>query len=274
MYHSKIISSKDNPTIKKYLKLKQKKYRDKYFLVEGINIIRHIFELCYNKKDFSDIKSIIFRNENLYNEFINTYKIKDIKSIENFNDVEMIISSDKIIKLLSDTITPQGIIAVIKKPDNKVCDINENDFPIILLDEVSNSDNIGAIIRSADAFGFKTVMAMKKSADIYSQKSIRASMGSISSLKIIDNVDYQSVEELKNRYNILIYGADIRGEDFNNVSIKDKEKLILVIGNEANGISDNMKNIIDYFIKIEMKGAIESLNASIAASILMYEIKK
>ena len=133
-----------------------------------------------------------------------------------------------------------------------------------MLDGINDPGNIGTMIRSAEAFGFKDVILMPDTVDVYNEKSLRASMGSIFRLNII-NMSYRDVDRLKPIYKIL--SADMVGIDV--TAFKKDSKIILAIGNEANGLSQNMREITDDFIKIPMEGEIESLNAAIAASIIM-----
>ena len=123
---------------------------------------------------------------------------------------------------------------------------------------------MGTIIRSAEAFGFNDIILMPETVDIYNEKTLRASMGSIFRLNIVQR-SIEDISQLKKSYKLL--AADMKGYDINEYEIK--ENLILAIGNEANGLSKEIRNLTDDFVKIPMKGQIESLNAAIAASILM-----
>ena len=123
---------------------------------------------------------------------------------------------------------------------------------------------MGTIIRSAEAFGFNDILLAPHTVDIYNEKTLRASMGSIFRLNI-KQTSYDDIALLKKSYKLV--AADMSGYDINTCKID--EDIILVIGNEANGLSDKVKSMTDIFVKIPMKGKIESLNAAIAASILM-----
>ena len=156
--------------------------------------------------------------------------------------------------------SPDGIGAVIKKKDS----VDISSAKILLLDGINDPGNLGTMIRSAEAFGFKDVILMPGTADVYNEKTLRASMGSIFRLNIL-NKTYDDIKKLKSCYRIL--SADMDGLDIRNY--KKDSKIIIAIGNEANGLSQEMREITDDFIKIPMEGEIESLNAAIAASIIM-----
>lgn len=136
-----------------------------------------------------------------------------------------------------------------------------------MLDQINDPGNMGTIIRSAEAFGFSDIILLANTCDIYNEKTLRASMGSIFRLNFVyKNMD--DVKNLKEKYKIV--SADMSGYDIN--EFKSDEDLILAIGNEANGLSDEVRNLTDIFVKIPMQGKIESLNAAIAASIIMNKL--
>lgn len=159
-----------------------------------------------------------------------------------------------------------------------VCEFNIRDFSdidgldnpsILFLDGIQDPGNMGTIIRSADAFNIDGIILGDGSVDPYNSKVVRATMGSIFRvpLYVCDN-SIGSLESLKNKgFNILatsLDGMNIYDGDFNN-------KFICVIGNEANGVSPRILDMADRRIKIPMPGNAESLNAGVAASIIMYE---
>lgn len=234
-----IIESVSNQNFKLINKLKKKKYRDKenLFTIESRKLVD---EAIASSADID----FIFLREGV------SYKNQD----------KTLVFSETLFNKLSSMSSPDGIGAVIKK--QKPRDLSSE--KILLLDGINDPGNIGTMIRSAEAFGFKDVILMPDTVDIYNEKSLRASMGSIFRLNII-NMTYGDVNKLKPAYKIL--SADMVGIDVTGFS-KDS-KIILAIGNEANGLSQNMREITDNYIKIPMEGEIESLNAAIAASIIM-----
>lgn len=236
------ITSLDNKLVKKITSLSQKKYRDEFgeFFVEGIKSVEEAIK--YNQ----EITNILYSPEML------DYKL----------DIPALKVSKEIIHKISDTLTPQGIIAVCRIPQYELEERNK----LVYLDRVQDPGNVGTIIRTADAFGFDGVMLSKECADVYSPKVVRSTMGSLFHIPIYQDVTVGNIKNLGNK----IYSAVLDTNNFVN-AINISTPFVLVIGNEGKGISDEVKNITDEFIKINMSGNAESLNASIAAGILMYE---
>lgn len=240
-----IITSVDNKLVKKATSLHQKKYRDMYneFLLEGIKSIKEAI------------------NYNI--EIVNIFYCPDMIFYE--LNQEAIEVSKEIIAKISDTSTPQGIVAVCKIPNRNLIKKEK----LVFLDRVQDPGNVGTIIRTADAFGFDGVLLSSGCADVYSPKVVRATMGSLFHIPIVQNI---TVEELKNIGN-KIYSSYLHTDNYiNNIEIE--KPFILVIGNEGQGISEEIKKETSEFVKIKMDGNAESLNASIAAGILMYEFSK
>lgn len=232
-----MITSRQNPTIKNYLKLKLKKHRDLtgLFLVYG----PHLVEMALSR---GEVETIITSDENASG---------------------LLVSPD-IMKEFSQTETTFDILAVCKKSNEEIVSNK-----ILILDDVQDPDNVGALIRSASAFGFNHVILSNKSADFYNEKTIRASQGAIfdvyhQRLNLLDKI-----KDLKNE-GFFIIGADAHGNNEN----RDKhEKIALVLGSEGQGISSEVKRLIDQSVTIKTE-SVESLNVSVAGAILMYEWSK
>lgn len=233
-----IIKSASNDKYKYINKLKKKKYRKKTgsFIVESKKMVGQI-------PSYMDVE-FVFVNEDM----------KDYKS-----DYEKIIFSNKLFSKLSSLENPEGVSAVLKMKDSKPIFSKK----ILLLDHLQDPGNLGTIIRSAEAFDFKDILLFNNCVDLYNEKTLRASMGSIFRLNFKE-VSLENIKDLLNDYRLLL--ADMDGES---PSSFDEEKLILAIGNEANGISNYLRNLSKDIVSIKMHGEIESLNAAIAASILM-----
>lgn len=236
------ISSLNNPLIKEIIKLKQKKYRDlnNLVLIEGANLVN---EAIKNKL----IKYIITTDIN--------YKYED----------KVIYITDNVMKKISDTVNYPSLIAVINKIDNTF-----SGNKILLLDNISDPGNLGTIIRSAVAFNFDTIVLSNNSIDFYNPKVLRSTAGMIFNINILyDDLEVLIGKLKKDNYQIL--GTDVRdGKDIKDIKINNK--LGLIMGNEANGISDNIKKLCDDNLYIKMNDKVESLNLGVSASILMYEV--
>lgn len=239
------ITSLENQLVKKIGSLHKKKYRDEYelFFIEGMKSVKEAINFNW------EIENV------LYSPDMINYDL----------GIEGAIVSKEILCKISDTVTPQGIVAVCKIKNEKIENLVDK-RKIVYLDKVQDPGNVGTIIRTADAFGIDSVVLSKECADVYSPKVVRSTMGSIFHLPVIRDVE---IEELK-KLNKKIYSSSLSGKE----KFKIEDNAVLVIGNEGNGISDETKKVTDEFIKIKMPGNAESLNASIAAGILMYEFTK
>ncbi|MFQ9289014.1 MAG: TrmH family RNA methyltransferase [Intestinibacter bartlettii] len=172
-----------------------------------------------------------------------------------------------------DTENTQGILAVLRyKERDLVNNINQDDKFVLILDRIQDPGNMGTIIRTADSAGVDAIILLKGCVDIYNPKVIRSTMGSIFDMNIIQTTQDEAVDFLKAN-NFDIVSSYLHTESYYNETTYDG-KIALVIGNEANGINDELISKSDKLVKIPIYGNAESLNAAISAAILMYEIKK
>ncbi len=253
-----IISSKDNELIKHIKKLKDKKYRDlsKEFIIEGIKLIKEAIE------ENANIKKIIIC-ENCENS--------DIIPKELMYEVakyECIYVTESILKSISDVNTPQGILAIIGI-ENKEMQIDYSPDIIVALDDIQDPGNLGTILRTIDSVGLNQILVSKGTADCYNPKVIRSTMGAIFRVKIIECEDlFQTLKEVrKHKFDIVI--TSLKAE--NSIYDINYSKKVIVIGNEANGVEKKIQDISDVKVKIPMLGKTESLNASVATGIVLYE---
>ncbi len=172
-----------------------------------------------------------------------------------------------------DTENTQGILAVLEyKERDLVNNINQDDKFVLILDRIQDPGNMGTIIRTADSAGVDAVILLKGCVDIYNPKVIRSTMGSIFDMNIIHATQDDAVNFLKsNDFNIV--SSYLQTDNYYHETTYDG-KIALVIGNEANGINDELIAQSDKLVKIPIYGNAESLNAAISAAVLMYEIKK
>jgi TrmH family RNA methyltransferase len=244
-----LIESAQNQIFQNALSLKDKKFRDKngIFSVEG-------------KKQVEEIP----KNWNIKQIFISKkYKnpIHDFKNVTTF--------SERLFNKLAATQAPQGIIAVVSKKRYNIKEIIKNQGLFIILENIQDPGNLGTIIRSADAFASKAVFVSKGSADIYSNKTVRSTMGSLFHLPVIDNINIEDILNLMKEEKITVFGASLKGKKYLN-AIKFPAKSTFIIGNEANGLKNETEDLTDELVKIYTPGNSESLNAAVAASIIMY----
>ena len=244
-----MITSKSNELVKYIKSLHQKKYREEYqkYFVEGIKLVKEAIA------EKMPIHKMIICQE-LYNETIDTKKY----------EVEYV--NQAVFEFISDTKSPQGIMAIIDILHKD--EITED--TIFALDNIQDPGNLGTIIRTLDCAGIQTLLLSKGTVDLYNPKVIRSTMGAIYRVNTQENLNLKEklLELKKDGYQIVI--TDLLAQMYH-YDLNFKEKLVIVIGNEANGISEEIKELADIKIKIPMLGRTESLNAGVAASIVAYE---
>ena len=259
-----IISSKDNERVKytkSLLKSKNRQKESKY-IIEGYRILTLAIE-CNANLDYVFINED-FENKEEHRKFLSILKDKKIKIFKTTN---------KIFKDLIDTENTQGILGVVKFKERKIeHNINHDSKFIIILDRIQDPGNMGTIIRTADAAGVDAIIALKGCVDIYNPKVIRSTMGSIFDMNIINCTQDECIKELRDK-DFKIVSSYLNTDNYYHET-KYEGKIALVIGNEANGVNDELIDESDILIKIPIYGNAESLNAAISSAILMYEIKK
>ena len=253
-----IISSKDNELVKNIKKLKDKKYRDleNVYIVEGIKMVKEAI------LENSSIKQIIICDDCEKSDLISKEMMYEIAKYD------CIYVTNKIFKYITEVQTPQGVMAIIEK-NNKDKEINYNEDIIVVLDDIQDPGNLGTILRTVDSIGLSQILVSKGTADPYNPKVVRSTMGAIYRVKVIecDNLKEALKEIKKNKFKILVTSLD----DSKSVYDMKYYKKVIVIGNEANGVEEEIVKLADEKIKIPMLGKTESLNASVAAGIILYE---
>ena len=253
-----IITSKDNEIIKNVRKLKEKKYRDQNneYIVEGVKMIKEAI------LEEAKIKLIVVCEDNAHSGAI------DKKILYEIAKYECIYVSKKVFDLISDVQTPQGMLAVIEK-ENSEDKIDFAEDVIVVLDGIQDPGNLGTILRTIDSVGLKQVIVSKETADSYNPKVVRSTMGAIFRVKVIESNNL--IDTLKNmkkhKYKIMATSL----ETDHSIYDVDYNKKVIVIGNEANGVSQDILEYADEKIKIPMLGKTESLNASVATAVILYE---
>ncbi len=257
-----IITSKDNPIIKLYQKLSSsKKERLQYglFVLEGLRIV----EDAINEN--SSLTHLII-TKHTYEKFSRNIFQADLR------DAKIIVISNELGNKISSTDTTQGIFAVCRIPVQKKMNFKENGRYIVLYG-LQDPGNVGMIIRTSDALGIDGII-MSNSCDLYSPKVIRSTMGSIFRTDILIENDTEKLFEMFER-NGVITSASVIDKDAENVNICGfSEKQAVFIGNEGNGLPKEISERCNRRITIPMNGKINSLNAAMAAGIIMWELKK
>lgn len=239
-----LITSINNEHIKELAKLKDKKYRDNslVFLVET----KHLVMEAYKE---GLVKELILEKDELYPLNVDTLYV-----------------SREVMKKLSSTDTPSKVMAVVyKKKEENI--IGER---VLILDNIQDPGNLGTIIRSAVAFNIDTIVLSNDTVDLYNPKVVRANQGMMFHINIIKRNTISIINELKHEGYKIVGTKVTNGHDVKDAKIYSH--FALVIGNEGKGISRDVDNLCDEYLYIKMNETCESLNASVAASILLYEI--
>jgi TrmH family RNA methyltransferase len=251
--------------LKELLKLKTQKGRKTQgrFLIEGMRLCEEMANSNWEAESVLLTRS--FQNSSSGKKLLQKFERRNVKTLP---------VKPEIIKKLSDTITPQGIIAVVKIKKFSLNELwSESSNIILALDAIRDPGNVGTLIRTADAFGIDGVILSLDTVELYNPKVIRSTMGSIFHLPIFHEVDLEKTIPQLKRQNFKIYGTDVKeGKDLDKLEYSGK--ICLLIGNEAEGLNKNLLDLSDEIIRIPIFGRAESLNASVAGGILLYEITK
>lgn len=261
------ITSSKNPAIKLVKSLYQKKYREKEnkFLLEGFKTIK-------SAVDSGARYDALFSTREVYQR----YK-EEFEAYSKQFEAENYIVSSSLFKEIAGTETPQGMLAVMNMPkklyaNDLLSQLKYENDNILILDRIQDPGNMGTIIRTADAAGIRKIVLIRGCVDIYNDKVVRSTMGSIFSCEFydIDNT-LEMIGFLKeSKYTIVASALE------NSIPYTQEEvfgtKSCLIIGNEGNGVESSLLESSDYIVKIPILGNAESLNAAVAAGILMYKM--
>ncbi|MDM0495958.1 RNA methyltransferase [Clostridium perfringens] len=247
------IESKNNNLFKEIKKLKEKKHRIKSnkYLIEGLRFVEEAI------KSKVSIDSIIFTE---------SFKEKNPDLFLKINEnIKLIQMNEALLKQLCSTENPQGIVGVINMQNKEL----KSGELVVLVDKVQDPGNMGTIIRTAHAAGAAGIVMTKGTVDIYNDKTLRSTMGSIFYVPIVEDDSLDFVKSLKKEgYKLVV--SSLQGK--NNFFEENLQgKVMIAVGNEGNGVSDEVYDIADIKVKIPMPGEAESLNVAVATSIMIYE---
>jgi RNA methyltransferase, TrmH family len=248
----KRIDSIQNGSVKAWKKLHTKKERDKVgkFLVEGFHLVEEALK--------SDAVEIVLITEET--NFPSSWKM---------DDVDVVIVTKDIMQTLSETETPQGIIAVCQKSD--ISDVDLQGGTYLLLDAVQDPGNIGTMIRTADAAGVRAVIIGNGSVDVYNSKAIRSSQGSLFHIPVIKGDLKEWINKLQAN-GVKVYGTSLHeAKPYQEVKVDGAAALI--VGNEGSGVQEDVLAMTDENLYIPIHGCAESLNVAVACGILLYYVR-
>jgi len=264
-----MITSDQNRSVRFIIGLKKKKNREENscFFIEGFKAVEEAIASSASIKQI--VASENFMSSDAYTEIQNIYCSTYQQNVEHV----LLPVNDSIFNKMSETETPQGIGAIVEIILSSYENLIEKSKNIVLLENIQDPGNMGTIIRTADAAGFDGIIYTKGCVDIFNSKVLRSTVGSVFHVPFTICPDIEETVSSLKDCNFTIYGAHPRGgicyfdENFT-------QKNVIVIGNEGNGISDELLGICDKLLTIPMPGKSESLNASVAAALMMYEVAK
>ncbi len=252
-----MITSTGNPQVKHLLQLQKKskvRNEEKLFLVEGLRMFVEVPEERVEK---------VYVSESLYNK-----KKAELR----LNRFSYEILSDNVFQHVSDTKTPQGILCVVRQQQYNIEEILQKKDPhFVVLDNLQDPGNLGTIVRTAEAAGVSAVFLNRESVDLYNPKTIRSTMGSIYRMPVIYVENLVELLQKFKKKGVQSYAAHLEGRNAYDAENYTTGTAIL-IGNEGNGLSQEVADQADIRVRIPMEGKVESLNAAIAASVLMFEV--
>lgn len=258
----KRIRSKDNPTYKEAARLIRKKYRDQtgMFLLEGPRPVMDAL------KSGAGLETVFVRESCAERE--EAAEIAGLCSGAGCG-TRCVILADALFDRLADTEHSQGVLAAARKPAGGALQ-DGSEAKVLILDRLQDPGNIGTIIRTAEAAGFTALIAIKGTGDIYAPKTVRAAAGSLLRVDVFEGCETEEAVALCREQGLRIIAGDLEGAaDYTDADLTGG--IAFAIGNEGNGVSDGIRNAADLKVRIPMEGDIESLNAAVAAGLLMYE---
>lgn len=256
------ITSKENDNVKFVCALSQsaKKRRESgLFVLEGLRLCTEVVNEDVPLEYFFYTADSFSKHAEVTRQLVNRAK----KSFEVSGDV---------FKKMSDTQSPQGVLCVCKIPDPKNKVLNNGRY--LAFENSNDPSNLGAAARTADALGINGIILSSESCDPYSPKVLRASMGAMLRLPIITADDFLDEMKLRKDSGMRLIGSVIDRGAKTVTEIEFFDGDIMLIGNEANGLTEQAKSLCDLLVTIPMRGRAESLNAAAAAAILMWEMQK
>lgn len=248
-----IITSTSNRQVKSLMQLMKKariRKEQDVFVTEGLRI-------------FCEIPKPLIREIYVTDRFLSAHK--DV-----LEDMDYTVLSEEVFSKVADTKTPQGILCVIKRISSDIEDIFRENGTWLLLEDIQDPGNLGTIIRTAEGAGVAGVLMSFGCVDIFSPKVVRSTMGSIFRVPFVTGCNLQETARFLKEKKVTVYAAGIQDAlVYDEADYRDGAAFL--IGNEGNGLSDEMLRVADRQVRIPMQGQLESLNAAMAAGILMYE---
>lgn len=272
------LTSVNNDRVKditKLIKLAKRRRESRSFVAEGIRLVSeipseklislYIEETFYEKLDKSQ--------DNDESDFERGFRDRIMALIKAAEEKEsFFLVNDAVMYKLSNTETPQGILAVVEMQDMEAENLlTDDDMPfIIVMDGLQDPGNMGTIIRTAEGAGVTGILISSDSVDPYSPKVVRATMGALFRMKLCISTDLKEDISLLKEKGITVFGTHLSGKEFYDEDFRIPSAFL--IGNEGKGLKDDVAETADRLLRIPMKGRVESLNAGVSAAVVMYEV--
>lgn len=259
-----MITSVTNKKIKYVAQLNKKaglRHKEDVFTVEGIKMFMEAPESCIKE---------IYISESFANSSVKNPAMTELKKKLDRCGYETVV--DEAFVKISDTRTPQGILCIVSQLHYSLADMQKTKEPplFLVIEGLQDPGNLGTMMRAGEGAGVTGIIMSRDTVDIYNPKTIRSTMGSIYRIPFLYADDLlQTVHEMK-KNKTAVYAAHLKAQrSYEECSYKGAAAFL--IGNEGNGLTKALADTADTYIKIPMKGQVESLNAAIAASLLIYE---
>ncbi len=256
-----MITSISNPRVKQVVQWQNKakeRRKDGVFVVEGAKM--------YMEAPEHLIREVYVSREGMFRL---DERVRDRLSATGCEEV-----SEEIFAKMSDTQTPQGILAVVEQPRYELESLLRQENPLfVILENLQDPGNLGTILRTGEGAGITGVIMSESTVDIFNPKVIRSTMGSIYRVPFVYHPDLQEVLQKLHSAGVKTYAAHLQGDVYYD-SFSFREPTAFLIGNEGNGLTDELAQAASSYLKIPMEGRVESLNAGVAAALLMYEAQR
>ncbi|MBO5177918.1 MAG: RNA methyltransferase [Lachnospiraceae bacterium] len=243
--------------------------------------MKEITALLKKSKERKEKKAFVIEGRKMFEEICQD-KTKVIKAYfaesyvnagyaeEAMKEVPYEIVADSVFNSMAETVTPQGVLAIVRMPEYSLEDMISDAGTLVLLENLRDPGNLGTIIRTAEAAGVSGVILSKESVDIYNPKVIRSTMGAVYRVPFLYVDDFLALLQDLRAREVRLLAAHLKGKKtFDKADYSGKVGIL--IGNEANGLSEEASELANEKVLIPMAGSVESLNAAVAAALLMYE---
>ena len=272
-----MITSVSNPQIKAIIQLQKKskaRWQQRVFVVEGPKMVfeapgEWVEKVYVSESYLGRLREAVQKGDGERGEATGSRVIQE--TLRRLEDFSYEVVSDSVLKAASDTQTPQGILALVKMPAYTLADLLEGLVPsLLILESIQDPGNLGTMLRTGEGAGISGVIMNRNTVDIFSPKVVRSTMGSLYRVPFYIAEDLsRTIGELK-EHGVSVYAAHLKGQKSYDKADYTRGTAFL-IGNEGNGLTEETAALADEYIRIPMEGQVESLNAAIAASLLMYE---